>query len=562
MTIAATPPPDPADNLPTGSPQLLLGPALRHVGQDDATVWVETDRPCVVEILGQQEPTWCVAGHHYALVVLSGLPAGQSIGYDVRLDGHPVWPAPDDPRPHPRIRTLDTGAPLRIAFGSCRYARSTAVADDDNFEPDALMVLGRQLAGQDEADWPHAVLMLGDQVYADETSDATQQRIRRRRDITAGSKEQVADYEEYTWLYAESWNDPDVRWLMSVLPSSMIFDDHDICDDWNTSRAWREQMQATDWWRERIIGGLSSYWVYQHLGNLSPAGLAANELYQQVRDYGRDAEPLLRVFAEHADAEADGAKGTRWSYRRDFGPIRLLMIDSRCGRILDGDRSMVGTDELAWISEQADGNYDHLLIGTSLPWLLARALHDIESWNEALADGARGARVARWSESLRQAADLEHWAAFHTSFEKLAELIREVAQGKRGERAPATICVLSGDVHHAYVARASFDEPVSAQVYQLTCSPLHNYVPTAMKVAFRLAWSGLAERTTRSLLSVLTKVPRTELNWTREAGPYFGNELMTFTAAGRLALVELAKTRAGETESALHVVQRVALSSG
>jgi hypothetical protein len=554
MTIAATP--------STGSPQLLLGPALRHVGQDDATIWVETDRPCVVEILGHQEPTWCVAGHHYALVLVSGLPAGQSTGYDVRLDGHTVWPLADDPRPHPRIRTLDAGEPLRIAFGSCRYATSATVSDDDHFEPDALMVLARQLAGQDEAAWPHALLMLGDQVYADETSEATQQRIRQRRDITTGSREQVADFEEYTWLYAESWHDPDVRWLMSVLPSSMIFDDHDVCDDWNTSRSWREDMQKTDWWAERIIGGLSSYWVYQHLGNLSPADLAANELYQQVRGYGSDVEPLLRRFAQHADAEADGAKGTRWSYRRDFGPVRLLMIDSRCGRILDGDRSMVANEELTWISEQADGDYDHLLIGTSLPWLLARALHDIESWNEALADGVRGARLARWSESLRRAADLEHWAAFHSSFEKLADLIREVAQGKRGGRAPATVCVLSGDVHHAYVARAIYDEPMDAQVYQLTCSPLHNYVPTAMKVAFRLAWSRLAERTTRSLLSVLTRVPRTELNWTREAGPYFGNELMTFTAAGRIALVELATTRPHETDSRLHVVQRIALSTG
>jgi phosphodiesterase/alkaline phosphatase D-like protein len=551
-----------ATNPPTGAPRLLLGPALRHVGQDDATIWVETDRPCVVEILGQQEATWRMAGHHYALVVLSGLPVGQSIGYDVKLDGHTVWPVAEDPRPHPRIRTLEAGASRRIAFGSCRYARSSAVSDDSHFEPDALMVLARQLARQDEAEWPHAVLMLGDQVYADETSDATQQRIRQRRDITTGSREQVADFDEYTWLYAESWTDPDVRWLMSVLPSSMIFDDHDICDDWNTSRSWREDMQKTDWWAERVIGGLSSYWVYQHLGNLSPADLAANELYQQVRGYGADVEPLLRAFAEHADAEADGAKGTRWSYRRDFGPVRLLMIDSRCGRILDGARSMVGDEELAWISEQADGDYDHLLIGTSLPWLLARALHDIESWNEALADGVRGARLARWSESLRRAADLEHWAAFHASFQKLADLIREVAQGKRGSRAPATVCVLSGDVHHAYVARARYPEPVDAQVYQLTCSPLHNYVPRAMKVAFRLAWSTLAERTTRSLLSVVARVPRTELTWSREAGPYFGNELMTFTAAGRIALVELARTRPHQTDSALDVVQRIALSSG
>ncbi len=549
-------------NQPAGAPRLLLGPALRHVGHDDATVWVETDRACEVEILGHRERTWCMAGHHYALVVLSDLPAGQSTDYDVRLDGQQVWPRPDDPRPQPRIRTIGHGGPVRVAFGSCRYARSSAVTDDDNFEPDALMVLARQLAEQDEANWPHALLMLGDQVYADETTEATQQRIRQRRDITTGSKEQVADYEEYTWLYAESWTDPDVRWLMSVLPSSMIFDDHDIRDDWNTSRAWREDIQATDWWAERVIGGLSSYWVYQHLGNLGPAELAADELFQRVRGHDGDVEPLLRAFAEHADAEADGAKGTRWSYRRDFGPIRLLMIDSRCGRILDGRRSMISSSEFDWISEQADGDYEHLLIGTSLPWLLARALHDLESWNEVLADGARGARLARWSEKLRRAADLEHWAAFHASFEALGELIRDVGQGRRGSRAPATVCVLSGDVHHAYVARADFGEPVDSQVYQLTCSPLHNYVPTAMKVTFRLAWSRLAERTTRGLLDLVTKVPRSRLSWTREAGPFFGNELMTFHATGRLAVVELAKTPRGSADGGLRVVGRIALSSG
>jgi hypothetical protein len=47
-------------------------------------------------------------------------------------------------------------------------------------------------------------------VYADETSPQTQERISRRRDIHKGAKEQVADYEEYTWLYAESWTDAGV----------------------------------------------------------------------------------------------------------------------------------------------------------------------------------------------------------------------------------------------------------------------------------------------------------------------------------------------------------------
>ena len=103
--------------------------------------------------------------------------------------------------------------------------------------------------------------------------------------------------------------DPQVRWLLSTLPSSMIFDDHDLRDDWNTSDSWRREMQATSWWEERVIGGLSSYWVYQHLGNLSPSALAKDELYQRVRAHDGDAEPLLREFAAAADRGGGRAQG-------------------------------------------------------------------------------------------------------------------------------------------------------------------------------------------------------------------------------------------------------------
>jgi hypothetical protein len=34
-------------------------------------------------------------------------------------------------------------------------------------------------------------------------------------------------------------------------------------------------------WEERIIGALSSYWIYQHLGNLSPQALSENALSQK-----------------------------------------------------------------------------------------------------------------------------------------------------------------------------------------------------------------------------------------------------------------------------------------
>ncbi len=532
---------------------LRLGPLLRHVGETTATVWVETDRPATVTVLDTTTSTWRVGAHHYALVVIEGLEPGSSTPYDVRLDGERVWPPAGSSRPPSRITTIHPDRPLRVIFGSCRYASPATVQGP--IAADALDTYAARMATRPGQEWPDLLVLLGDQVYADETSEQTREIIAKRRDTTRPPGTEVADFEEYTALYDESWTDPDLRWLLSTVPSAMIFDDHDVKDDWNTSQSWREEMQATDWWEERIIGGLSSYWVYQHLGNLSPAELADNELFAKVRA-AEDAEPILREFARHADQEVDGAKGTRWSYRRDLGRTRLLVVDSRCGRVLaDGRRAMVSDDEFGWIERQVEGgDYDHLLIGTSLPWLMPRALHDVESWDEALAAGSRGPRFTGIAEKMRRGADMEHWAAFRRSFDRLAALIARVGRGEHGGRPPATICVLSGDVHHAYVTRARYPDPVESAVYQVVCSPVHNHVQAYMHLGFRLGWSRAAEKLTR-WIGRYAKVPPTPLDWQKLAGPFFGNELGTLLLDGRRAEVLLERTGSADNPTLTDVVR-------
>ncbi|MEV0855762.1 alkaline phosphatase D family protein [Nocardia fluminea] len=545
--------------------ELILGPLLRHVGECDATVWVETSAPCTVEVLGHHEHTWTIAGHHYALVLISGLTAGSVTRYEVSLDGERVWPRPDAPYPSV-IRTLRGDADLVLAFGSCRFATPAATQDDDHFDADALDAYARRVMQRPPEDLPDALLLLGDQVYADELlSPEILRRIDELHDLDQPPGAQIRNFEEYTWLYSESWSDPQVRWLLSTVPSSMIFDDHDVIDDWNISRSWRDEIEATDWWEERIVGALSSYWIYQHLGNLSPAALADDELYQRIRSEGGDCAQLLRDFASAADEEADGAKGAQWSYRRDLGTTRLLVIDSRCGRILGGGtRSMVSEPEFSWIEQQTEGDYDHLLVGSSLPWLLPRALHDLESWNERTASGERGRRVTGWAERLRRSADLEHWAAFRDSFDRLARLLARVGRGQcsgPGGQAPATICVLSGDVHHAYAAQAQFSDAVRSRVYQLTCSPMHNSVPTAMKAIFRVSWSRAAERVTRFLLDRVSTVPPVSVEWSRVTGPFFGNQIATLYLRGRTSRLVLEQVSTDGGRPHLTTVAELVLST-
>ncbi|MGH2464878.1 MAG: alkaline phosphatase D family protein [Candidatus Limnocylindrales bacterium] len=523
---------------------LLLGPLLRHVGHRAATLWLETDAPCLVQVRAgtqvAEERTFRVAGHDYAIVVIDGLEPGSSTPYEVRLDGSLVWPLAESPFPASRIRTLHPEAPVRLLFGSCREPGEGS--RHSGVDPDVLRAYALRMASQAHEEWPDLIAMIGDQIYADDTSATVRKFIRGRRNVHRAPHYEVAGFEEYTALYYESWGISEVRWILANLPSAMIFDDHDVRDDWNTSHAWRQDMQATDWWQERITGALMSYWIYQHLGNLSPAALATDPTLAAIRA-ASDGEAVLRSFAQAADREADGAKGALWSYRRDLGRVRLLVIDSRCGRILaDGQRAMVGQAEFEWIEAQVeDGDYDHLVVGSSLPWLLPRALHDLESWDEALSAGTRGPQLARFGEWLRRAVDLEHWAAFRASFDRLAALFARIGRGEHGSQPPATICVISGDVHHTYVSEAAYPKAITSRIYQITCSPMHNTIPRAMRVVFRLGWSKKAARVMHALGRFAGVDPLT-IEWHHPTGPHFGNELALLVFEGRSARVLLERS--------------------
>lgn len=272
-------------------------------------------------------------------------------------------------------------------------------------------------------------MLLGDQVYADETSPTVRRLLkRRRRRPKDAPATQVVSFDEYTKLYLESWRDPEIRWLLSTVPSVMIFDDHEVIDDWNTSKSWRADMREQAWWPERIRSGLASYWVYQHLGNLSPDEIAADPVYAKVTA-AEDASGVLHEFGERVDTEADVAHDTerwravqyQWSYALDLGRTRLVMLDNRSSRVLEpGQRAMLPSGEWSWFLDQAHGVYDHLVVGASLPWLLPPGIHHVEAWNEKLADSGRPwvAKLASrcagpgtWSTGRRSGAPSTPWAS-------------------------------------------------------------------------------------------------------------------------------------------------------
>jgi PhoD-like phosphatase len=525
---------------------LVLGPLLRRVVGNRATIWVETTEPTTVEVsagdAGGAARTFTAFGRYYALVVVDGLPVGGATPYRVLLGGEQVWPPADYRFPAPTIRTRAAGAPVRLVFGSCREATPQVTK---GIPPDALDAYAARLAASG-SDWPDVLVLLGDQVYADVPSPPTRRWLgrRRRHSHPEAPPDQVADFAEYARLYRESWTDPQIRWLLSTVPSVMIFDDHEVIDDWNTSASWRADAVRQPWWSERISAALASYWVYQHLGNLHPDELGTDPTYPAVTS-AADATGVLREFGAAADRDR---AGYRWSYALDIGDTRLVVLDNRCGRQLEpGRRAMLAPQQWDWFARTvASGGYRHLAVGCSLPWLLPYGVHHLEAATSSLAE-SRYRPVAAIAERLRQAADLEHWPAFGASFEAMAALLSQLDPGV------ASISVLSGDVHHSYLAAPDLDGP---PIYQITCSPIHNRVPAFMRQLFRVTWGPRSARVGR-LLSRMFGVRPLELRWTKLAGPYFGNAVGTVVHNGQHAYVAIEAT---DTDATLVRVMQAQLS--
>ena len=544
--------------------ELVLGPLLRYAGTESATFWVETSAPCRVEILGHDTSTFTVEGHHYALLLVDDLTPASVTPYDVRLDGELVWP-PEDGRPQPVVHTRNNEPRTRLVFGSCRVGdpQPTKLGrewpeDVKALGIDALWTYSKQLQ-RGEMEWPDAVLLLGDQVYADEVSPETLEFIEQRRGTDRPPGAQIADFEEYTRLYRESWSEPDIRWLLSTVPTAMIFDDHDVNDDWNISWLWVEEMRREPWWEARITGAFMAYWVYQHLGNLSPPELEADTTFPQVKDE-EDAGPLLRRLAHTWDRES---AASRWAFYRDFGDTRLLVLDSRAARVLsDGRRQMIDDDEWDWIVEHSRGAFDHVVIASTLPVFLPTGIHHLQAWNEALCAGRWGRLAANLSERLRRAVDLEHWAAFNRSFEQLCDWLRTLACGTDGAEPPATVLLLGGDVHCSSIAEVDLGAGPSCRVHQLVCSPYRNPLSAKERRVVQATGSRVSELLF-SRLARLAGVPSPSASWTPTRRATFDNGLGELFLDGRTASAVIRRSpQEGEDPEVLVADRPVVLGDG
>ncbi|MBA2692345.1 MAG: alkaline phosphatase family protein, partial [Rubrobacter sp.] len=105
---------------------------------------------------------------------------------------------------------------------------------------------------------------------------------------------------------------------------------------------------------------------------------------------------------------------------------------------------------------------------------------------------------------------------------------------------PASVTVLSGDVHHGYLAEINLGGGVTA--HQAVGSPIRNHLGRPERLALRFGWTKPGEAIGKTL-SRLAGVKETKIRWhLLEREPWFDNHISTMKIEGREARITVEKT--------------------
>ena len=482
-------------------PQLRVGPLVRAVSPNSIVIWTEWTHSCEATLrvaiddqsleqaaspLTACSHTQAIGSRHYALLRLNGLQPSTWYNYHVAYETDEGEQATilTSSALKQCFRTLDppeAGNALRLAYGSCRKPSTV--------EPDALNAFGSWLMhsfDERETTWPHLLLLIGDQIYAD---DFTGRRGRRKGTsaLTQNPKPQPSQrsgaqtFAEFASLYEQAWaGDDGIRQVLAAIPTFMIFDDHEITNGWNTSPDWRAHALKHGL-EQMLVDGLVAYWVYQGWGNpgaQSETGNVLAALMQETAQRGEDVLEYLRAYMRKAVYEEIAP---HWHYDIPTMPP-IFVMDVRADRPallrdtgdINAPARIMSRQQMSelqvWIKNHDTSS---VLLVSSVPVLLppligfAEYLMGVRPFHSTPLRRL-GRLLARIQRRVTHHMSFDHWPVFAATWRELVKLL----SNRRHD-----IIVLSGDVHFSYAAEAHngiFRSQKHATLYQLVASPFSN----------------------------------------------------------------------------------------
>lgn len=247
----------------------------------------------------------------------------------------------------------------------------------------------------------------------------------------------------------------EVRRAFAHLPSYMIFDDHDVTDDWNLTRGWEQEVYGHPLSRRMVGNALAGYWLCQGWGNapqkfdaiyqlasdsFTPGGLARHEdlidalFAWEEWDYGLDTQPPVQVL---------DTRTRRWRSESSLNkPSGLMDWEALC----EFQQQTFGKEAVIVVSAAPIYGVKFIEVIQKLFTLAGKAL----------------------------TVDAENWMAHKGTASVILNIFRHY-------KTPPHFIILSGDVHYSFVydVRLRFRRN-SPKITQFTCSGIKNTFPNTL----------------------------------------------------------------------------------
>jgi hypothetical protein len=495
---------------------------------------------------------------------LGTTPSQDRAGLASLLNVNDIALLPLSPYQLPTI-VLQSEAELRFVYGSCRKLHG-AGSDRLIFE----RVLIPYISRIDSVERPHALFLIGDQIYADDVSDGLaahmsllgsrlcgafehlpgghQYPVGWDRSFCLGertgfsaeksvAKNHAFRFGEYVSLYLLTWNkelwpvkygfdEPsptsdafrsqiekvnlntkrldeakasagDLRRLLANTPTYMIFDDHEVTDDWNFDETWKagvhgkpgaadvQSRLGKSLGQAIVINALTAYWAFQGWGNVALGTFTQEDFIRPLESY------FLTDHRERQPPPFD-ERAIIWSFDTATTPP-VFFLDTRTRRESDTRHFRLTSDKrLAELPPQNNLPYIVDVLTPSGDRLLERAALD-ELKNSLQGTGSIVLLVSAtpifphnrieaagdgWSSFLRTKrgaqlrGDREGWSRNPWACFELYKALFEVNT--------KSVVIFSGDVHYAFAKQAElFDmSPFGRQrrirLAQFVSSPMKN----------------------------------------------------------------------------------------
>jgi hypothetical protein len=423
---------------------------------------------------------------------------------------------------------------LRLIHGSCRKPHGKG--------RDALAILDDVLASDD--DTPQLLMLTGDQIYADDVDCALLQGIIDRsaelfggkdressvalaafsEELLAGRRQQLMEnqarftsgeaashlvtFAEYCTMYLFAWSDvlwgsqlgtednlrdfretlPKARRVFANLSTYMIFDDHDVTDDWYRTQRWINEVTGSELGPRVIRNALVAYALFQHWGNAPEAfvdGAPGGDLIAAVCGLGQtDPSQATSVHQHIYVPEASGALepvppcALRWHFTVEAPEYRIVALDSRTRRHFRDACAAPGLMSRAAIDEALDPSRPvrpATIVVSPTPVLGVGLIEFLQRNVTHLLD-----RYKNQTElvSASDKFDAEAWAFDPEIYDYLLEQLATLRR----------VVIISGDVHYGFGASLVAKDR-DARIVNFVSSSLHNQT-FAETVSKLLSWVG------------------------------------------------------------------------